>query len=283
MRNSKTHGRNLLLLSDAMAPILAISKGRSSAKGMMRVCRRVAALALACNASLHIRWIASERNPADSPSRRGLRHGACAGEVAEGEKVAHRPGDVGQATCGRELAAGATARPPCRPPDGVTCGKLGGHRDHLPGVAVGPAAAERDCEDPGAVPRRVDGVRGVDQLRVTSDLGIDHGGGARPDAGALLRCALPPREAREPRGKAAVSSMLPTSSLGTTKRSVAVRISSGIAWLEPAHSEKEQASAAVGGGVPDRELARDARLLASSIRSGHVGRLLSAAQRPARW
>ena len=67
LRNSRTHGRNLLLLSDAMAPILAISKGRSSARGMMRVCRRIAALALACNASLHIRWIASERNPADSP------------------------------------------------------------------------------------------------------------------------------------------------------------------------------------------------------------------------
>ena len=90
LRNSKTHGRNFLLLSDAMAPILAISEGRSSAKGMMRVCRRVAALALACNASLHLRWIASERNPADSPSRRGLRHGDRAGEAAEGEKVALR-------------------------------------------------------------------------------------------------------------------------------------------------------------------------------------------------
>lgn len=68
-RSQKNLGRKHLVLSDSMSVTLALTKGRSSSSPMNRVCRQVAALCLATGMTIHVRWIPSELNPADLPSR----------------------------------------------------------------------------------------------------------------------------------------------------------------------------------------------------------------------
>ena len=69
VRSQTGLGKRHLILSDSMSAVLALTKGRSGSGGMMRVCRQVAALAFASGIDLHYRWLASEINPADGPSR----------------------------------------------------------------------------------------------------------------------------------------------------------------------------------------------------------------------
>ena len=59
----------LLLLSDSTTAVGALSKGRSSSPVILRRCRRAAALLLASGIRLHCRWVPTEWNPADGPSR----------------------------------------------------------------------------------------------------------------------------------------------------------------------------------------------------------------------
>ena len=68
-RSQKNLGKRHLILSDSMSATLAISKGRSSSKPMNRVCRQIAAIELITGMQIHLRWIPSELNPADFPSR----------------------------------------------------------------------------------------------------------------------------------------------------------------------------------------------------------------------
>lgn len=68
-RSQANHGKRHLILSDSMTSILALSRGRGHSRAMNRVCRQIAAISLACGMQLSYRWIASELNPADSPSR----------------------------------------------------------------------------------------------------------------------------------------------------------------------------------------------------------------------
>ena len=69
-RSERSFGRRHLTLCDNLGLVLSLSKGRAQSDSMNRICRKIAALSLACNISLVVRWIASERNPADEPSRR---------------------------------------------------------------------------------------------------------------------------------------------------------------------------------------------------------------------
>ena len=68
-RSQKNLGRKHLVLTDSMSVTLFLTKGRSSTKSMNRICRQVAALQFATGMMLHLRWIPSELNPADLPSR----------------------------------------------------------------------------------------------------------------------------------------------------------------------------------------------------------------------
>eukprot|EP00973_Karenia_brevis_P050534 7015958-Karenia_brevis.AAC.1 len=52
-----------------MAVVLALSKGRASDFHLLCVCRRVAAHVLCLNSTLRVRWVMSELNRADKPSR----------------------------------------------------------------------------------------------------------------------------------------------------------------------------------------------------------------------
>jgi len=62
--------RRVLLLSDSQVAVGALTKGRSSAHGLLCRVRPTCALLLATGIQLRVRWIASALNPADEPSRR---------------------------------------------------------------------------------------------------------------------------------------------------------------------------------------------------------------------
>lgn len=68
-RSQKNLGKKHLVLTDSMSVVLALTKGRSSTRSMNRICRQVAALELMTGMQLSLRWIPSELNPADFPSR----------------------------------------------------------------------------------------------------------------------------------------------------------------------------------------------------------------------
>ena len=61
--------QRFLLLSDSMVNILGLSKGRTSARGLLRPCRQFCGIALRRDAQPQLRWLPSELNVADPPSR----------------------------------------------------------------------------------------------------------------------------------------------------------------------------------------------------------------------
>ena len=64
------HHRNHLVLIDNFGVALSFSRFRSGSFGYLQLIRRLAALSIATDVKWHLRWIPSERNPADRPSRR---------------------------------------------------------------------------------------------------------------------------------------------------------------------------------------------------------------------
>jgi hypothetical protein len=68
-------GKKVLVLSDSSAALGATMKGRSSVYPLLRQCRVLAAIGLALGIRISVRWVPSERNASDGPSR-GLRIGA---------------------------------------------------------------------------------------------------------------------------------------------------------------------------------------------------------------
>ena len=69
LRSTDNFGKKHLVFSDSMTSTCAISRGRAQSFHLRHVCAQIGALALATNSSFHIRWIPSEWNPADNPSR----------------------------------------------------------------------------------------------------------------------------------------------------------------------------------------------------------------------
>ena len=70
-RSKAAHGRKVLVLMDSMAALGVIGKGRSSSPPLLRLARQRAAYELAFDIYLTVRYIPSEVNPADGPSRGG--------------------------------------------------------------------------------------------------------------------------------------------------------------------------------------------------------------------
>eukprot|EP00972_Heterocapsa_arctica_P027521 4045495-Heterocapsa_arctica.AAC.1 len=58
-----------LRLVDNFAVACALTRGRAHSFGLLQLCRRSAALLIANNSECDMRWIPSEHNPADAPSR----------------------------------------------------------------------------------------------------------------------------------------------------------------------------------------------------------------------
>ena len=74
-RDCQFHGSRCLILNDNMGVVLAVSKGRCSNYSMLRLLRRIAAVTLATNIRICVRWIPSERNAADKGSRQWEKDG----------------------------------------------------------------------------------------------------------------------------------------------------------------------------------------------------------------
>ncbi|CAK9025948.1 unnamed protein product, partial [Durusdinium trenchii] len=68
-RNSRHRGKRLLIFVDIVALAFSVGKGRSCNHAMLRVNQKIGALALACGLILRVRWIPSEFNVSDGPSR----------------------------------------------------------------------------------------------------------------------------------------------------------------------------------------------------------------------
>eukprot|EP00438_Fugacium_kawagutii_P033140 Skav227543 [mRNA] locus=scaffold2241:169914:174596:- [translate_table: standard] len=75
-RASRNRQHRHLILVDSMALAFAITKGRAHSFGLLRVCQQVSALSIACGFSIRVRWIPSESNCADGPSRGQWQPGA---------------------------------------------------------------------------------------------------------------------------------------------------------------------------------------------------------------
>lgn len=62
--------KRLLVLCDSQVALGAVSKGRSSSQPLLRRLRALAALVMASGLCVTVRWIPTDLNPADEPSRR---------------------------------------------------------------------------------------------------------------------------------------------------------------------------------------------------------------------
>lgn len=69
LRDPARFGHRVLHLADSMTFVLAHCKGRSSCMCLNAIPRRMAAISLATNITMHCRWLEGYRNPSDSPSR----------------------------------------------------------------------------------------------------------------------------------------------------------------------------------------------------------------------
>ena len=79
LRAQRSRGRHILMLTDNLSLALGVQKGRGSSPNINATCRELCALSLYANIRLHVRWIPSEHNPADAPSR--LRDGVLLGGI----------------------------------------------------------------------------------------------------------------------------------------------------------------------------------------------------------
>ena len=57
-----------------MAVVLALTKGSSSSPVLLSICRQWCAYSLAADIYGHLRWVPSQENAADDPSRNRSRH-----------------------------------------------------------------------------------------------------------------------------------------------------------------------------------------------------------------
>ena len=69
-KSCNSHSSRRLLLCDNMSVVLAFERRRAHNFSLLKQVRLFSALAMASNIALSIRWIMSELNPSDPPSRR---------------------------------------------------------------------------------------------------------------------------------------------------------------------------------------------------------------------
>ena len=69
LRSNRNIGKKLLCLSDNLPLVLGANKGRAKSGHLLKPLRKISALLLATGSRLAVRWVASELNVADAPSR----------------------------------------------------------------------------------------------------------------------------------------------------------------------------------------------------------------------
>lgn len=93
-RSQKNLGRRHLILTDSMSVTLSLTKGRSSTRSLNRVCRQMAALELMSGMQFSYRWLPSEVNPADFPSRAQAIAGFSLNEGVDKLRASHAAKEV---------------------------------------------------------------------------------------------------------------------------------------------------------------------------------------------
>ena len=119
LRKVENHGKRFLVLTDSLTAALAFGKGRAHSARLRGVVRRAAALLLAVGSSLTLRWLPSEWNPADGPSRgateasspKPLADGALLPSPSESDMARTRQpeSEEERQDTGRKSAVGSTA------------------------------------------------------------------------------------------------------------------------------------------------------------------------------
>eukprot|EP00975_Prorocentrum_lima_P008824 1881258-Prorocentrum_lima.AAC.1 len=66
----RDRGHRVLVLGDNLAVMCSLCKSRAADWGLLGLCRVSSSISLAANLRVNPRWIPSEHNPADGPSRR---------------------------------------------------------------------------------------------------------------------------------------------------------------------------------------------------------------------
>ena len=69
LRSEKAFGKRILILLDNLPAVLGITKGRASSAHLRGPLQQICAIALATGSRIFARWIPSELNPSDPPSR----------------------------------------------------------------------------------------------------------------------------------------------------------------------------------------------------------------------
>ena len=126
MRDNKRFGLRHVILTDSMTAAVSYDKGRSQSFRLRRVLQQSGALCLATGSSFRLRWVPSEWNPADGPSRGGfsatlptrrfgddppsIGGGDNMGEKCEATKEPTCQGQFGPATNGSTVDLGHRAR-----------------------------------------------------------------------------------------------------------------------------------------------------------------------------
>ena len=94
-RSSEHRGKKHLVLLDNLALVFAVTKGRAHAFDLLRVLQKIAAICLAVRISLKPRWVRSEVNVADGPSRGSILPGV--GSSSRTQSV--KPSDKSTSVC----------------------------------------------------------------------------------------------------------------------------------------------------------------------------------------
>lgn len=89
-RAARHHATRILLITDNLAALAVLSRGRSSVARLLGLCRAVAGVSLGCHIRFLLRWVESRRNHADGPSRQcGLGYVAPSGQTLEPRRRAY--------------------------------------------------------------------------------------------------------------------------------------------------------------------------------------------------
>ena len=131
-RSTRVQGRRLLFLVDNLSLCLSLAKGRSSSAFLLPTCKVILAYALATGSHIHVRWIPSEYNPSDKPSRVFSDDVKWISNIPEHTHTSHSRASpkISNRSKESEHADGSQARPAsgqCCPEEASSCGP--GSRD----------------------------------------------------------------------------------------------------------------------------------------------------------
>lgn len=304
LRACGSFGKKHVILSDSMTATLAISRGRSKHYHLRRVCQQVAALALCTGSQFFLRWIPSEMNPSDNPSRGTWAPSVPSREPKE-QTVSHAPtrvaGEGRQAQHGgRRFKQEEKAKWGCGAEGGASASNHGhassdgtsaGERKHpqkgeegeaqssaaehgpLNRRAHGPAAGFRHSGLPNQVQETLGGDKAVDCEETWA---VEAGGASGPGADQASGVALPRRGG--PCNRAVCGSSCAVLQAGTpiARHDPAAQGEAEPGWMGQAMPASESAANPVSSGrfagyaCPEFRAARSGPLPAPHLRSVHA-------------